>query len=431
MALGSWMRRIFTRTAEPEQRQWLAASPDQSYFMGAYFGGSPWWAENLAAVTSAVTIISRTIASLPAYVYRSTPEGRIKVDDHPVCRLIARPDGTDGIMTWPDFCEWWIASTLLAGNGLAGIEDDGRGAPTRLRPIPWWCANPVVSPQTGRVSFHVAATNLPWWPSFAPMTISSSDALWLRDRTDSVLGRSALSRAPQTLQAALDVQTFSSETFAKGAKLTGVVEFPGALSAEATARIANSWQQTHAGPWNSAKVAVLEQGGKFSPMAMTLEDAELLSSRKFMAEEIARLFNIPLPILNVWDHSTFTNSDTASQWFGQLTLAPWCRKIEAECSRTLFNDPSFHIEIDLAALMRGSYSSRIATEISMVRAGIVSADEVRLAEGYPARGGDADRLQPQAVGGRPQDVGTGEGDTLPAPGAPLNGSGKGNGATAP
>jgi HK97 family phage portal protein len=433
MALGAWMRRIFTRPAAPERRQWMiAASPDQAYFTGAYFGGSPWWAENIAAITSAVTIISRTIASLPVYVYQQTDEGRIKVNDHPVCRLLARPDGTDGILTWSDFAEVWISSALLAGNGLASIEDDGRGAPTRLRFIPWWCANPVVSPQTGRVTFNVQATNLPWWPSFSPMSISSSDVLWLRDRSDNgVLGRSALSRAPQTLQASLDVQTFASETFNKGAKLSGVIRFPGVLSKEAADRIANSWQQAHAGPWNAGKAIVLEEGGEFSALSMTLEDAELLSSRKFMTEEIARLFNIPLPILNIWDHSTFTNSDTASQWFGQLTLAPWCRKIECEASRVLFNDPSFHLEIDLSALMRGSFSTRIQTEIAMVRAGIVSPDEIRLAEGWPARGGDADKLQPQAVGGRPADTGDGEGEGLPAPGAHPNGSGKGNGSAAP
>jgi HK97 family phage portal protein len=379
-----------------------------------------------------VTIIARTIASLPVYVYQETEKGRVKVEDHPVCRLLARPDGDDGILSWGDFAEWWISSALLAGNGLACIADDGRGAPTALRPIPWWCANPVINPNTGRVTFHVAATNLPWWPTFSPTTINSSDAMWLRDRTDTgVLGRSALSRAPQVLQAALDVQAFSSETFAKGAKLSGVVEFPGRLSNEASQRISNSWQQVHAGPWNAGRVAVLEEGAKFSALSMTLEDAELLSSRKFMTEEIARLYNIPLPILNVWDHSTFTNSDTASQWFGQLTLAPWCRKIEREASRVLFNDPSFHLELDLSALMRGSFSTRIASEISMVRAGVLTPNEMRIAEGWPALPG-GDELQAQAIGGRPPDTSTGEGDELPAPGAPVNGSGKkANGTAAP
>lgn len=430
MALGSWMRSMFTRPPAPERRAGI--TPDSAYFTGAYFGGSPWWAENLATVVSAVTIISRTIASLPVYVYRSTPEGRIGVDDHPVSRLLARPDGDDGIMSWPDFAEWWVASTLLNGNGLASIEDDGAGRPVRLRPIPWWCSNPVVNPNSGRVSFQIAASNLPWWPNFSPTTISASDALWLRDRTDSgVIGRSALSRAPSVLQLAHEAQGFAQGMFGSGAKLSGALTFPGRLGLEATNRIAQSWKDTHAGPWKAGRVVVLEEGGTFSPMAMTLEDAELLASRKFMAEEIARLFNIPLPLLNIWDHSTFTNSDTASQWFGQLTLAPWCRKIEAEASRVLFNDPSFHLEIDLSALMRGSFATRIATEISMVRSGILSADEVRVAEGYPARGGAAGELQPQAIGGRPQNVGDGQGDSLPEPGAPLNGGGKGNGATAP
>ena len=424
MALGSWMRRIFTRPAVPERRQWMvAASPDSAYFMGTYFGGSPWWAENLAAVTSAVTIISRTIASLPVYVYRSTEEGRIKVDDHPVCRLLARPDGNDGIMTWSDFAEWWIASTLLAGNGIASIADDGAGRPIALRPIPWWCANPMINPNSGRVTFHVAATNLPWWPSFSPTTVSSADTLWLRDRTDSgVLGRSALSRAPQTLQAALDVQTFAGETFNKGARLSGVIEHPGNLSKDASDRIGQSWQDTHSGPWNAGKVAILEEGMKFAPQAMTLEDAELLASRKFMTEEMARLFNIPLPILNVWDHSTFTNSDTAATWYGQLTLAPWCKRIESEASRVLFNDPSYHLEIDLAALMRGSFATRIQTEINMVRSGVLTPNEMRLAEGWPAMPG-GDQLVAQAVGGRPPNVGDGEGASLPEPGAPTNGSG--------
>jgi HK97 family phage portal protein len=392
--------------------------------MGAQFGGSAFWAENLAAVTSAVTIISRTIGSLPALVYQQTGEGRVEVDDHAVVRLLRRPDGGDGIMTWPDFVEWWVASALLAGNGLAAIEDDGQGAPIRLRPVPWWAANPLINPNSGRVGFQVSVSDLPWWPSFAPVSFSSSDSLWLRDRTDSgVLGRSALSRAPQVLQLASEAQGFASATFGQGAKLSGALKHPGKLGKEAVDNLSARWRETHSGPANASKVVILEEGMDFAPMAMTLEDAELLASRKFNAEEIARLFNIPLPILNIWDHSTFTNSDTASQWFGQLTLAPWCRKIEAEAGRVLFNDPSFHLELDLSALMRGSFSSRIQSEINLVRAGILTVNEVRLAEGYAALPG-GDVLQAQAVGGRPTGTGDGEGDQLPQPGSKLNGSGQ-------
>jgi HK97 family phage portal protein len=198
---------------------------------------------------------------------------------------------------------------------------------------------------------------------------------------------------------------------------------PSRIGVEGVAALAQSWRDVHAGPLNSNKVAVLEEGMSFEALSMTLEDAELLSSRKFQTEEIARLLGIPLPLLQVWDHSTFTNSDTASQWFASLTLAPICRKIELEAGRVLFNDPAFHLEIDLSALERGSFQSRIQAEIALVRSGILTANEVRLAEGWPAMEG-GDKLQPQAIGGRPPNVGpVNEGDTQPPPGGPMpNGS---------
>ena len=425
MALGSWMKALFTRQM-PEAatngagggnglavngsaggRGILIGSPDGAYFAGAHFGASPYWAENLAAVTSAVTIISRTIASLPWLVYR----GQDEIDDHPVARLLRRPD-TEGLLSLPDFGEWLIASTLLSGNGLAAIDDDGRGAPTGLRPIPWNMANPQIS-TSGRVSFMVtgAAGNLPWWPGPLPTIINATDALWLRDRTDGLFSRSALSRAPAVLSLAHEAQQFAAGMFGSGVKLSGVVKHPGRLSKEASDRIATSWHRTYDGSTATSRVAVLEEGMDFTPLSMTLEDAELLASRKFQTEEIARLFNIPLPILNIWDHSTFTNSDTASQWFGQLTLAPWCKKIEGEFGRVLFNDPAYRLVIDLAELMRGSFATRIASEISLVRSGILSADEVRVAEGWPARGGRANELVAQATGGRPPNVEDGAGDS--------------------
>jgi HK97 family phage portal protein len=349
------------------------------------------------------------------------------VPDHPVQRLIARPDGPDGILTWPDFCEWWVASCLTLGNGLAAIQDDGRGAPIRLLPIPFWLSNPLVDPNSGRVTFQIAASNLPWWPSFVPTTINSSDMLWLRDRSDTgVLGRSALSRAPEVLQLTHNSQSFSSAMFASGAKMSGVLKHPGRLGKESADNLAQSWKDTHSGPPGAGRVAIPEEGMEFSPMAMTLEDAELLASRKFQCEEIARLFMIPLPILNIWEHSTFTNSDTASQWYGQLTLAPLCRKAEAEFSRVLFNDPSFHLEIDLSALMRGSFATRIQSEIALVRSGILTANEVRQAEGWVSLPG-GDKLVATASGGRPQGVEDNTGDS-PPPGGTLNGSGKPNGA---
>ena len=150
---------------------------------------------------SAITIISRTIASLPPRVYQAVDGGRIEILDHPVVRLLHRPNSLQG---WPDLCEQWIASAFLAGNGLLYIVDDGRGVPTELRALPWWLSNPQIL-RDGRVRFYPAATRLPGWPDASPpRVVSTDDVTWLRDRADNIFGRSALSSAPMVAQAAMD-----------------------------------------------------------------------------------------------------------------------------------------------------------------------------------------------------------------------------------
>ena len=80
------------------------------------------------------------------------------------------------------------------------------------------------------------------------------------------------------------------------------------------------------------------------------------------------------------------------------------------------------IVTDLAGMLRGSYQDLMTTNINAVRAGITSADEARPEIGFDPRGGEANELRPQAVGGRPP--GTGDGDNLP----PAGGSARPNGS---
>ena len=81
----------------------------------------------------------------------------------------------------------------------------------------------------------------------------------------------------------------------------------------------------------SGKIEAFPGKGRLSP-----EDAELLASRRFTTEELARLYGCPPPIIGDLSHGTFTNSETAGRWFAQHTLTPWIRKIETEFTRSVF-----------------------------------------------------------------------------------------------
>lgn len=108
-------------------------------------------------------------------------------------------------------------------------------------------------------------------------------------------------------------------------------------------------------------------------------------SRRFTTEELARLYQVPPPIVGIWDHSSFTNSETAGRWFAQFTLAPWIRKIEAEFARSVFTAAgreSHHVEFDLSGFLRGDPAQRWQGYDVALRNRVLTPNEVRQAEGY-------------------------------------------------
>jgi HK97 family phage portal protein len=181
---------------------------------------------------------------------------------------------------------------------------------------------------------------------------------------------------------------------------------------------------TQSGPGGAGKIAVLEEGMSYDVIGISPEDAELLDSRRFSVEELCRVFNVPPPIIGEWTHATLSNTASAREWFAALTLLPWVNKIEREFSRVVFNDPDMSLCFDLSGMLRGDFPQLVQSYVNLVRSGIASADEARLAIGLDPRGGDADRLQAQAIGGRPEGTGDGEGDRP----APLNGGPRLNGS---
>lgn len=403
-------------------------------YAARYFG------ENLPVVLACVQAIAGGIASLPMGVYRRTASGRQEAPNHPVARLLQRPNE---LQTGADFFEWLIASALLSGNAVAVVDHDARGAPTGLYPIPWWACQPVLIPAApaemigspyvpnSKLVFDVTMTMMPWPLPGArpangyPIRYNTDEVVFLRDRSDDgILGRSRLSRCPEALAAGLGAQGFSANVWANGAMVGGVLKHPGRLGKEAADNLAQSWRTTHSGPAGAGKVAVLEEGMTFDKIGVSPEDAELLDSRRFSVEELCRVFGVPPPIIGEWTHATFSNTASAREWFAALTLLPWVNKVEREFSRVVLNTEDVFLCVDMSGMLRGDFPQLVASYVNLVRTGIASADEARDAVGLDPRGGDADRLVATATGGRPLGAADGAGDALP----PVNGPGLTNGS---
>lgn len=349
---------------------------------GAYV--SPRLAENLAAVQACVGAISSTMGSLPAYVYRIASEGREELRNHPVARLLRRPNARQ---TWPDWMEWVMSQALLHGNALAVIEYDGSGQVTALVPVPWGRVQVSLLP-SGRLAYDVTQQVWPGEKEARRNRYLSDEVFHLRDRSDDgVLGRSRISRSPEVLGTASALQEWSASIWRNATTPSGILTSEQKIQKEAKNELRRDWDRLHSGPRNARTVAVLDQNLKFQALSISPEDAEVLASRRFTVEELCRLFQVPPPIVQDYTHNTFTNSQQAALWFAQFSLTPWARKIEAEFSRSVFGASSGDctLEVDLSGLMRGDYEARWKAHEIAVKNQILDPNEVREVEGWNPR----------------------------------------------
>lgn len=327
------LRNLFQRSdPAPEQR---AADPSWAAVGGYNVTGrqivNHRTAEGLATVLACVGAVSTAIASLPVWIYRADGDARRVNPAHPMARLVRR--GPNEHQSWPAFLEWFLASALLRGNALAELVTDNRGRVIELRPIPWENVSVQLLP-SGRLAYDVVAINGLYGGTGRVRRLLQGEVIHLRDRSeDGLVGVSRLRRAASTIAAGLSVQEFANSMYANGINPSGALEVDGFLSQEAYDHLVKSFRESFSGTRNAAKGLVLDQGVKWKQISVSPEDAEMLASRRFTTEELARIFQVPPPLVGIWDHSTFTNSETAGKWFAQHTLQPWIRKIECEFQR--------------------------------------------------------------------------------------------------
>jgi HK97 family phage portal protein len=376
--------RFFTKTAPPAPAAETRASEDPSWAALSAWSpvssfASARLAENLSVVLACTSAISTAIASLPAEVQRRTSAGWAADDRHPLARLIA--GGPNEHQSWPDFLEWLVASTVLRGNGLAELVTDGAGMVTALLPVPWDRVSVHRLPN-GRLRYDVAGdASLPG-STGRPRRLLDSEVLHLRDRTDDgLVGISRLRRAACVVQVGLSLQDVTAAIYANGIRPSGLLEAPGAISDETAERLKEGLLAAVGGS-ATAKALVLGDGLKWTQMSINPEDAELLASRRFAVEELARLFGVPPPVVGDLTHGSFTNSETMLRWFSQSTLSPWVRKLEAAFSRAIIMEPGTRLEIDLQGLLRGDPETRWASHAIAVKNRILTRNEIREAEGW-------------------------------------------------
>ena len=195
---------------------------------------------------------------------------------------------------------------------------------------------------------------------------------------DGLVGYSPIAMAKNAIGLSIAAEEYGSKFYANGAAPSGVLEHPGTI--KDPARLRENWNSTFGGSANSGKVAVLEEGMKYTPISISPEQAQFLETRKFQIVEIARLFRVPPHMIGDLDKSSFSNIEQQSLEFVKYTLDPWVIRWEQSLFRSLLTPEekkTYFFKFNLEGLLRGDYESRMNGYAIGRQNGWLSANDIR------------------------------------------------------
>lgn len=360
------------------------------------FAGNAQQAMRLPAVNACIEIISDSIAKMPIYLMDSNTRARIP--DHPALRLLTgRPTEA---MTAFDYHKLMESRRIAHGNAYALILRDKWGQPIELLPITPGYMTPYLH-DDGKLWYVGINPRSGEYRKFWPADVLHYKAF----STDGIEGVSYLRRGAEIIETALHAQRYETSFYRNGARLDGVLQTDTDLSSrpkvdkagnsiDLKGRIRAEWSRIHGGADNAYRIAVLDNGLKYTPITSSNRDAQFIESKAASIEDIGRLFNIPLYKLGVGKQTYQSNVQAAIEYM-QRTLSPIVAGNEQEDTYKLLvtsdQQAGLQFRRNMMGELRGDWTTRSVWYKALREMGAYSVNDIRALEDMPDVPGGDDR----------------------------------------
>lgn len=319
----------------------------------------------VSAVNRAVNIISDSIAIMPVRIKDTTLTHVSNLDNHPVKRAFS-----NGVISEYTLKSSMIRDVLLKGNGYAYINRAKDGTVIELIYLPASSVTCTYNEKT--YDLHYTCTNL------NNVKISPADIIHLKKYTlNGVVGIPALTYAARAVETAQATENQAHDFFESGCNLAGVLTVDGQLSEKQRNDIRSSWNQAYGA--NAHGIAILQGNMHYSPIAVNASESQLLESRKFNVEDIARFFGIPAIMLT---GEQAGNLESAQNQFMLHCLSAYIEMFNQEFTNKLFPDSNLIVQLDTTALMKTDKTALANYYNTLITNGVLCPNEVRKELGY-------------------------------------------------
>ena len=327
----------------------------------------------ISAVWAAVQLKAKTLASLSLDFYRINGDTRTRADDYNLARLFRGK--VNRYQNRTEFFETMGLNLYLTGNAYALITRNA-GQIISLMPL---MASQV------EVELLEDGTIIYRYETDRGLAIYSSESIWhLKLPGNGITGLSPLEYAAHSIGLAIDAEKWATRTIKNSGKRTGILTIDTTgLTADQRKVLREKYRELTEGSEES--IMVLEKAMDFRPLSLSPGEVQLLESRRFQIEDIARFFDVPSVLINDTSGSTVWGSgieQIITGWY-KLGFRPELERFESSLKSSLMPRTDWDrylVEFDFEELLRTDFKTRVATGSQAVQNGLMTRNEWRRKE---------------------------------------------------
>jgi len=330
----------------------------------------------VSGVWACINLLSNTVAALPLRVYDNSGESKQLVKTGENARLLGR--SPNALQTPFNFKQTMMLNYCLHGNAYAWIHRNGRGEPISLNPLPAQQVTPDIQPNGSVVyEFYADAGS-----ELDKHIIAAENMVHVRGMGNGYVGLSTLGHAKPSISSEIATQDFGASYFGGNGKPIGVFTIDQVLDATQRAKFKEMLSGIKDDSQNQ-KTLLLEAGVKYQKIQLNPDEIQMLESRRYNLEDIARFWGIPSILINDNKNTTSWGSGIEQIIIGWLstTLNPLLTNWEQELERKLLSGTqknTHNFNFDVSDLLRADTKGRAEALRSMVVNGMMTPNEARI-----------------------------------------------------
>jgi len=303
---------------------------------------------------------------------------------HPLQRLIDHPNNS---WSRAELVRAIESNLLLWGSAYLGIEKDESGVvselwplrPDRMRVMPdvrKYVRGFVYEHAGERVAY--LPEEMVWFKQFNPL--------------EDFAGLSAVAPARLSVDMGFEAQRFNRNFFANSATPSDL-----AITSDETptddevSEFYSRWDSRFKGSSKAHRPILLGRGMDAKRLGLSQRDMEFAKALEWSVEEVSRSFGVPTEFLGELENATLSNVSTFERFLWRNTIVPELKLIEDCLNRSLIpafglspQEYRFKFDVSSVEALNDSEDSRVAREVSLVNAGVMTPNEVRARHGLEA-----------------------------------------------